>query len=41
MISGAEKGGTLIEYIDEDPYVRKHYEDELKKTGVKRATPAA
>ena len=27
-------GGTLINYEDEDPYVRKHYEDEMKKTGV-------
>lgn len=30
-----KKGGTLIEYADEDPYIRKHYETELKKTGVK------
>ena len=29
-----KRGGTLIEYADEDPYIRKHYEDELKKTGV-------
>jgi oxalate decarboxylase/phosphoglucose isomerase-like protein (cupin superfamily) len=29
-----KKGGTLIEYGDEDPYIRKHYEDELKKSGV-------
>jgi len=27
-------GGTLINYEDEDPYIRKHYEDEMKKTGV-------
>jgi hypothetical protein len=32
-----KQGGTLIEYADEDPYIRKHYEDELKKTGVKSA----
>jgi hypothetical protein len=29
-----KKGGTLIEYADEDPYIRKHYEEELKKSGV-------
>lgn len=29
-----KRGGTLIEYADEDPYIRKHYENELKKTGV-------
>jgi oxalate decarboxylase/phosphoglucose isomerase-like protein (cupin superfamily) len=27
-------GGTLINYEDEDPYIRKHYEDEMKRTGV-------
>ncbi len=35
-----KQGGTLIEYADEDPYVRKHYEEELKKRGVKSAMPA-
>ena len=35
-----KQGGTLIEYADEDPYIRQHYEDELKKTGVKSAMPA-
>ena len=35
-----KQGGTLIEYADEDPYIRKHYEDELKKAGVKSAMPA-
>jgi oxalate decarboxylase/phosphoglucose isomerase-like protein (cupin superfamily) len=29
-----KRGGTLIEYADEDPYIRKHYENEMKKTGV-------
>jgi oxalate decarboxylase/phosphoglucose isomerase-like protein (cupin superfamily) len=29
-----KRGGTLIEYADEDPYIRKHYEAELKKTEV-------
>ena len=31
-----KQGGTLIEYADEDPYVRKHYNDELRKTGLER-----
>jgi oxalate decarboxylase/phosphoglucose isomerase-like protein (cupin superfamily) len=35
-----KQGGTLIEYADEDPHIRKHYEDELKKRGVKSAMPA-
>jgi oxalate decarboxylase/phosphoglucose isomerase-like protein (cupin superfamily) len=34
-------GGTLINYEDEDPYVRKHYEDEMKKTGVPCEMPPA
>jgi oxalate decarboxylase/phosphoglucose isomerase-like protein (cupin superfamily) len=34
-----KKGGTLIEYGDEDPYIRKHYEDELKKSGVNCEMP--
>jgi hypothetical protein len=29
-----KRGGTLIEYADEDPQIRKHYEEELRKTGV-------
>ena len=35
-----KQGGTLIEYADEDPYIRTHYDDELNKTGVKSAMPA-
>ncbi len=34
-----KQGGTLIEYADEDPYIRRHYDDELKKTGVRSAMP--
>jgi len=30
----------LIEYADEDPYIRKHYEDEMKKKGVASQMPA-
>ena len=33
------KGGTLIEYADEDPYIPRHYDAELKKTGVASAMP--
>jgi oxalate decarboxylase/phosphoglucose isomerase-like protein (cupin superfamily) len=29
-----KRGGTLIEYADEDPQIRKHYEDEMRKNGV-------
>jgi oxalate decarboxylase/phosphoglucose isomerase-like protein (cupin superfamily) len=35
-----KRGGTLIEYADEDPYIRKHYEDEMKKTGVPCQMPS-
>jgi len=35
-----KKGGTLINYEDEDAYIRKHYEDEMKKTGVECQMPA-
>jgi len=34
------KGGTLIEYADEDPHIRRHYEEELKRTGVSSEMPA-
>jgi oxalate decarboxylase/phosphoglucose isomerase-like protein (cupin superfamily) len=36
-----QKGGTLIEYADEDPYIRKHYETELNKTAVTCEMPVA
>jgi len=35
-----KKGGTLIEYADEDPYIRKHYEAELKKAALESEMPA-
>jgi mannose-6-phosphate isomerase-like protein (cupin superfamily) len=35
-----KQGGTLIEYADEDPHIRQHYENELLRTGVKSAMPA-
>jgi oxalate decarboxylase/phosphoglucose isomerase-like protein (cupin superfamily) len=35
-----KRGGTLIEYADEDPHIRKHYAGELRKTGVVCEMPA-
>ncbi len=35
-----KKGGTLIEYADEDPYIRKHYDDEMNKNGIASQMPA-
>lgn len=35
-----KKGGTLIEYADEDPQIRKHYEDEMRKNGAASEMPA-
>jgi oxalate decarboxylase/phosphoglucose isomerase-like protein (cupin superfamily) len=34
-----KRGGTLIEYADEDPHIRKHYEDEMRQTGVQCEMP--
>lgn len=34
-----KKGGTLIEYEDEDPEIRRRYEQALKKTGVGSQMP--
>ena len=36
-----KRGGTLIEYADEDPQIRKHYEEEMRKTGVVSEMPGA
>src|ERR1043166_2619175 len=35
-----KQGGTLIEYADEDPHIRRHYEEEMRKTGVPCEMPA-
>jgi hypothetical protein len=35
-----KKGGTLIEYADEDPHIRKHYKDEMRRNGVASEMPA-
>jgi oxalate decarboxylase/phosphoglucose isomerase-like protein (cupin superfamily) len=34
-----KRGGTLIEYADEDPQIRQHYEEEMRKTGVVSEMP--
>jgi oxalate decarboxylase/phosphoglucose isomerase-like protein (cupin superfamily) len=34
-----KNGGTLIEYADEDPHIRRHYEEEMKKAGVPSQMP--
>jgi oxalate decarboxylase/phosphoglucose isomerase-like protein (cupin superfamily) len=36
-----KRGGTLIEYADEDPHIRRHYEAALRKTGVACEMPSA
>jgi hypothetical protein len=33
-LTSMKKGGTLIEYEDEDPEVRAHFEATLKKVGM-------
>jgi oxalate decarboxylase/phosphoglucose isomerase-like protein (cupin superfamily) len=35
-----KRGGTLIEYADEDPQIRRHYENALRKTGVPCEMPS-
>jgi oxalate decarboxylase/phosphoglucose isomerase-like protein (cupin superfamily) len=35
-----KQGGTLIDYADEDPHIRKHYEEEMKRNGVASQMPA-
>jgi oxalate decarboxylase/phosphoglucose isomerase-like protein (cupin superfamily) len=35
-----KQGGTLIQYEDEDPAIRRHYEEELRKTGVPCEMPS-
>jgi oxalate decarboxylase/phosphoglucose isomerase-like protein (cupin superfamily) len=35
-----KRGGTLINYEDEDPHIRKHYEEEMTKKGVPSEMPA-
>ena len=35
-----KQGGTLIEYAEEDPHIRKQFEEEMKKNGVATQMPA-
>ena len=37
VVTSLREGGTLIEHDDEDPQIRKDFEAELKKSGVKNA----
>jgi hypothetical protein len=34
------KGGTLIEYEDEDPFIKPDYEKRLKEVGIESKMPA-
>jgi hypothetical protein len=36
-----KEGGTLIEYEDEDPEIRRTYEAEVKAKGIAFAMPGA
>ncbi|MCH8961288.1 MAG: hypothetical protein IH820_08190 [Bacteroidetes bacterium] len=36
-----KEGGTMIEYQDEDPTIRREYEDALSRDGIASAMPAA
>jgi len=38
--TSVREGGTLIEYQDEDPEIRRRYEAELRKTGIACEMPA-
>jgi hypothetical protein len=37
----AKEGGTMIDYDDEDPEIRRRYEAALAKTGVASQMPAS
>lgn len=39
VVTSIREGGTLIEYEDEDPWIRADFISALKKTGVKYAMP--
>jgi len=34
VYTSVKEGGTLIEYADEDPAIRRAYRDELEKKGI-------
>ena len=36
-----KEGGTMIEYQDEDPTIRREYEEALRRDGIQSAMPAA
>ena len=39
MRTSIREGGTLIEYEDEDPQIRKDFEASIKKVGVPMEMP--
>lgn len=39
VVTSVREGGTLIEYEDEDPQIRRDYEAELKKDGIPMQMP--
>ncbi|HWO43218.1 MAG TPA: ethanolamine ammonia lyase-activating protein, partial [Candidatus Eisenbacteria bacterium] len=39
MATSTEEGGDMIEYEDEDPSVRRMYEEELRKSGMTLEMP--
>ena len=39
LLTGTSEGGSLIDYEEEDPEVRRHFEETLKKKGIKSAMP--
>jgi len=39
VYTDVKKGGTLIGYEDEDPEIRRRYEEALKETGVVSQMP--
>jgi hypothetical protein len=39
VYTSVKDGGTLIEYEDEDPEIRRRYQAEIKATGIAFAMP--
>ena len=37
--TSVKKGGTMIEYVDEDPEIRRRFETELKRAGMRSEMP--
>jgi Cupin domain len=39
VYTSVKQGGTLIEYVDEDPTIRRHFAAELRQSGIAPAMP--